>query len=218
MLSCRHEMFCCHLSRFAAYFPYAMSCFLDVMRCQFDIVCFLLHNYRTRCLAEVSCFLGHYELYTRYANFLFEGGEVHVEGCGRLGVHDVFFGRCVVLCVQVGWFVACASCGGGWCNCELHWETEGSLCVQVVVVVGAIARCIGGREGLCESCLMHDIESIRMFENDVTCPDHALVIQGGSLGGFGWWCDVCDLKNGCFLWAVTVLWSGCFLRPSFLAR
>ena len=32
---------------------------------------------------------------------------------------------------------------------------------------------------------MHDMKSIRMFEDDVTSPEHALVIQGGSLGGFG---------------------------------
>jgi hypothetical protein len=42
---------------------------------------------------------------------------------------------------------------------------------------------------------MHYIKSIRMFEDDVTYPEHALVIQGGSLGGLGWWSDVCNLRN-----------------------
>ena len=45
-------------------------------------------------------------------------------------------------------------------------------------------------KGLCGSCLirltsMHDMKSIRMFEDDVTAPEYALVIQGGSLGGVG---------------------------------
>ncbi len=31
---------------------------------------------------------------------------------------------------------------------------------------------------------MHYIKSIRMFEDDVMGPEHALVIQGGSLGGW----------------------------------
>ncbi len=35
--------------------------------------------------------------------------------------------------------------------------------------------------------------------------------------GLGWWSDVCNLKNVCLLWAVTVFWSGFFLLPSFLA-
>jgi hypothetical protein len=59
MLSCRHEMSFCQLSRFAAYFPYAMSCFLAVMRCQFEIVCFLLNNYRTRYLDEMHILLSY---------------------------------------------------------------------------------------------------------------------------------------------------------------
>ncbi len=54
------------------------------------------------------------------------------------------------------------------------------------------------------------------------------MIQGGSLGGLGWWSDVCNFKNVCFLWTITVFWSGFFRlillrvdcycnRPSFLA-
>ncbi len=30
------------------------------------------------------------------------------------------------------------------------------------------------------------------------------MIQGGSIGGLGWWRDVCNLKNVGLLWAVTV--------------
>ncbi len=47
--------------------------------------------------------------------------------------------------------------------------------------------------------------------------------------GMVWWGDVCNLKNVCLLWAVTVFWSGSFgllflrvdcecNRPSFLAK
>jgi hypothetical protein len=49
---------------------------------------------------------------------------------------------------------------------------------------------------------MHCIKSRRMFEDDVTSPEHALVIQEGSLGGSGWWGNVCNLKNVCRFWAV----------------
>jgi hypothetical protein len=45
-------------------------------------------------------------------------------------------GRCLVLCVQVGWFVGgeseCKFCGGGWCKFE----------------------CVGLQKGLCGSCLI----------------------------------------------------------------
>jgi hypothetical protein len=45
---------------------------------------------------------------------------------------------------------------------------------------------------MCGSCpdgvtSMHYIKSIRMFEDDATSPEHARVIQGGSLRGLGWW-------------------------------
>jgi hypothetical protein len=43
-----------------------------------------------------------------------------------------------------------------------------------------------------------------MHEEDVKSPEHALVVQGGSLGGVVWWRDVCNLKNVSHLWAVTV--------------
>jgi hypothetical protein len=33
------------------------------------------------------------------------------------------------------------------------------------------------------------IKSIRTFDDDVAWPEHALVIQGGSLGGWVWWRD-----------------------------
>jgi hypothetical protein len=54
------------------------------------------------------------------------------------------------------------------------------------------------------SCLirvtrMHNIKSIRMFEDDMTGPEHALVIQGGSLGVLGWWSYVGNFKEVCLL-------------------
>ncbi len=48
----------------------------------------------------------------------------------------------------------------------------------------------------------------------IKCYQHALVIQGGSLGGWVWWRDVCSLTNVCLLF----LRVDCeFNRPSFLA-
>ncbi len=86
------------------------------------------------------------------------GGGVDVEGCGRL---------------DVAWFCVCKLggslagdewklSGGGWCKCE----------------------CVGRQKGLYGSCLIrftsiHCLKSIRMFEDDVTWPEHALVIPGG---------------------------------------
>ena len=40
---------------------------------------------------------------------------------------------------------------------------------------------------------MNDIKSIRIFEDDVTWPGHALVIHGGWLGGGGWVGEVMDV-------------------------
>jgi hypothetical protein len=58
---------------------------------------------------------------------------------------------------------------------------------------------------------MYYIKSIRMFEDDVTWPEHAVVIKGG----LGRWRNICNLKNVCPLWAVTVFWSGFFVSPFF---
>ncbi len=68
---------------------------------------------------------------------------------------------------------------------------------------------VGRQEGFCGSCLirfasMHYMKWIRMFEDGITSPEHAVVIQGGLLGGLGWLRDVCNLKNVRLLWAVTV--------------
>jgi hypothetical protein len=49
---------------------------------------------------------------------------------------------------------------------------------------------------------MDDMKSIRMLEDDVTSSEHALLVQGGSLGGLGWWSDVFNLKNVCLLSAI----------------
>jgi hypothetical protein len=69
-----------------------------------------------------------------------DGGEVGVEGCGRLSVHDGFWDSPLF--------------GGVWCKCT----------------------CVG-------SCLiritsMHDMNSIRMFEDDVMWLEHSHVIEG----------------------------------------
>ena len=81
----------------------------------------------------------------------------------------------------------------------------------VVVSESASASASGDTERFVrkwsDSCVtgMHDIKSIRMFEDDVTSPGHALVIQGNAVGSLGWWRDVCNLKNVCLLSDVTVL-------------
>ncbi len=63
---------------------------------------------------------------------------------------------------------------------------------------------------------MHYTKSIRTFEDDVTSSEHALVIQGGSLGRFGLveWLYLI-WRMFCILWAVTVFWSE-FFRLLFL--
>ncbi len=93
----------------------------------------------------------------------------------------------------------------------VYWTLRGYVCtswvvlwrginVSLVVVVGASASALRDRR-VCVTN-MHDIKSIRMFEDDVTWPEHVFVIQGDSLGRvLGWWSDVCNLKNGCLLWA-----------------
>jgi hypothetical protein len=76
----------------------------------------------------------------------------------------------LVLCVEVGWFI------GGGNECKLgggRWKLE----------------CVGRQKGLCGSYLiritsMLYIKSIRMFEDNVTSPEHAIVIDGGSIGGW----------------------------------
>jgi hypothetical protein len=45
---------------------------------------------------------------------------------------------------------------------------------------------------------------IHIFVDDVMRSEYALVNQGVSIGGLVWWSDVCNLKNVCLLWAVTV--------------
>ncbi len=55
MLSCRYEM---SLSRFVAYPPYEILCFLAVMRCPCEILRFMLHSFRTKYRDEISCFFG----------------------------------------------------------------------------------------------------------------------------------------------------------------
>jgi hypothetical protein len=64
-------------------------------------------------------------------------------------------------CCKLGGSSAGDECkwGGGWCKCE----------------------CVGRQKGLCGSCLIRDtrkhyIKSIRMFEDDVTKPEHALLL------------------------------------------
>ncbi len=79
--------------------------------------------------------------------------------------------------------------------------------------------CLFGRYRYADSCHQHAWHQVDTYVwgcRNVT-PEHALVIEGGSLGGLGWWSDVCNLKNvlpsmGCLTILISVL------RPSFLAR
>ena len=108
--------------------------------------------------------------------------------------------------VQVGWFVGgvneCTFFGWWWLGAKVRvrWETDGVCGGRCVIRVTS----------------MRYIKSIRMFEDDVTSPEEFVVIEGGSLGGLGWWSDVCNLQNvlpssGCLSILLRVL------RPSFLA-
>ena len=62
-----------------------------------------------------------------------------------------------------------------FCMCMLGGSLVGEMNVSFVVVV----ECVGG---LCGSCLirvtsMHYIKSIRMFQNEVTSPEYAILIR-----------------------------------------
>ncbi len=103
---------------------------------------------------------------------------------------------------------------GNWVCSMVNWMLLGFVCASWVVcwreinvswvVVGESASALGY------------IKWMRIFADDVTWPELALVIQRGSLlGGSGWWSNVCNLKNIFFFWAVTVFWSG-FFRLLFL--
>jgi hypothetical protein len=102
--------------------------------------------------------------------------------------------------LDVAWF----------CVCKLGGSLAEEMNVSFVVVRWIKCECIGRQNGFCGNCLIrvasrHYIKSIRMFEDDVTSPGHALVIQGNAVGSLGWWRDVCNLKNVCLLSDVTVL-------------
>ena len=77
----------------------------------------LLHHFRTRYPDEMSCFWGPLRalrmIFPCFIGFRImflmvrckDGGEVDVEGCGRLSVHDGFS--------DVAWFCVCKLVGGG---------------------------------------------------------------------------------------------------------
>ena len=106
------------------------------------------------------------------------------------------------------------------CPCEilcflLH-NFRMSYSDETACLFGPLRRALRKRLHACLAVMlirvtsMRYIKSIRMFEDDVTSTD------GGSLGGLGWWSDVCNLQN--------VLPSSGFLsillrvlRPSFVA-
>jgi hypothetical protein len=78
---------------------------------------------------------------------------------------------------EVAWFCVC-KLGGSLAGEECKLDGGGRWKCE----------CVGRQKGLCGSCLirvtsMHYMKSIRMFEDDITWPEHALVMQGGSLGG-----------------------------------
>ncbi len=57
--------------------------------------------------------------------------------------------------------------------CKLDGSLAGEMSVSWVLMVGGSASALGDRSVLCGSCLirvtsMHDMKSIRMFEDDVT--------------------------------------------------
>jgi hypothetical protein len=83
---------------------------------------------------------------------------VDVVGCGRLSVHDGL--------LDVAWF----------CVCKLGASLAGDECK---LGGGGWCKCVGRQNDLYGRCLirvtsMHYIKSIRIFEDDITSPEHAL--------------------------------------------
>ena len=130
-------------------FMLLISCFLAVMRFPCAIRCFLLHNFRMRYRDENSCLFGPLRALRMRLHACLGRYEMSwwcdVRTVERWVLMDAgdwvlrtrwFLGRCVVLCVQVGWFVGggneCKFCGGGRWKCE----------------------CVGIQKGLCGSCLI----------------------------------------------------------------
>jgi hypothetical protein len=91
---------------------------------------------------------------------------MYVEGCRRLSVHDGLS--------NITWFCVC-KLGDSLAGMNVSW-----------VVVGASASALGNRR-VCviRVTSMRDMNSMRMFEEDVTIPEDARVIQGG--GSLGVW-------------------------------
>jgi hypothetical protein len=89
-------------------------------------------------------------------------GEVDAVGCGRLSVHDGL--------LNVAWL----------CVCKLCDSLTGEMNIRFVVVVGASASALGDRRVCVEVLIrvtnMHDMTLIHMLEDDVTRPEHAVVI------------------------------------------
>ncbi len=82
---------------------FEMPCFLAVMRCPCKIVCFLLHNYRTRCLSPLRALRMRFHAFGAVMRFLDEiscifGCDVRtVERCMLKDVGDWY-----ILFEQVG--------------------------------------------------------------------------------------------------------------------
>jgi hypothetical protein len=101
------------------------------MRCACEILCFLLHNIRARYPDEISFFLGPLRaLRMRFClavvrcleeiTWFLDGGEMRVEGCDRLSLHDD-------ASLDVLWIFAC----------KLGGSFAGEMNVRFVVMVGA---------------------------------------------------------------------------------
>jgi hypothetical protein len=204
-------------------FPYEFF-YVLLLRFPCEIVCCLLHNFLKRfhsflpfwdvllkfvafcCILFWRDFLMRFHAFLAVMRFLDEIScflaaefsfwwcdvrtvEADVEGCGSLSEHDGLL-DVVLFCVcKLGGSLA-------WDECKLGggwWKCE----------------CVGRQKKLCQQHALHQVD---------TWPEHALVMQGGSLGGLGQWRAVCNLKSVCLLWAVTVFGSGLLLSPSFLAR
>jgi hypothetical protein len=73
-----------------------------------------------------------------------------------------------------------------FCPMRFSYEIFGSLCdfllFYFIVFCWIIFWWVAGGGCLIRVASMHYMNSIPMFEDDVTWPDHAIVIQGGSLG------------------------------------
>ncbi len=197
-----YEFVCVLLHAFPMRFPHEISCFFEPL---WDV---LVRLYAFCCtifvrdiLMRVHAFLGRYELCV-WDFVLFCLAVVRrLDEMSWFSAAEFSCWWCDVRTVE-SWMLKDAE---DWVYTMVYWTLRGFVCASWVVrLVGKECKLGGGQvqvrvrweaEGfvwkLFDSCHQHALhqKSIRMFEDVVTWPEHAFVMQGGSLGGLklvGW--------------------------------